>query len=136
MVGRRGAAASQVLPGLEAVHRRGVVVARGVGFGLGAHGTQRLPLGLPQLRQLQPGARIARVQRGDLWAADWSGYDLVYLFQRPESMERAAAKAVRELRPGAWLVSLEFEVVGWAPTAVLDPEGGKRVWLYRSPLRK
>ena len=36
-------------------------------------------------------------------------YDLVYLFQRPESMARAAEKASRELRPGAWLASLEFE---------------------------
>ena len=37
---------------------------------------------------------------------------MVYLFQRPESMERAFAKATHELAPGCWLVSLEFAVPG------------------------
>ena len=80
--------------------------------------------------------RFARVRRGDIWAADWSGFDLVYAFQRPESMARAAAKAQRELRPGAWLASLEFEVPGVKPTQVLVCADGRRVWLYRAGLRK
>lgn len=79
--------------------------------------------------------RFARVSRGDLWASDWSQPDLVYLFQRPESMPRALEKARRELKPGAWLASLEFEVPGLRPTAVLRGEGRKTVWLYRAPLR-
>jgi hypothetical protein len=79
--------------------------------------------------------RSARVRRGDIWAADWSGYDLVYVFQRPESMARAAEKATRELRPGAWLVSLEFDVPGLAATKVLEFADGRRVWLYRVPFR-
>ncbi|MCI1190296.1 class I SAM-dependent methyltransferase [Calidifontimicrobium sp. SYSU G02091] len=77
--------------------------------------------------------RFADVRRGDLWAADWSGFDLVYLFQRPESMPRAAAKAARELRPGAWLVSLEFAVPGWRAAAQLQAVPGKPVWVYRMP---
>ena len=80
--------------------------------------------------------RFARIRRGDLWAVDWSGCDLVYLFQRPESMPRAAEKAARELRPGAWLASLEFELQGFAATAVIDAEGAKRVWLYQAPMRR
>jgi SAM-dependent methyltransferase len=80
--------------------------------------------------------RFATVQRADIWAADWSGFDLVYLFQRPESMARAAEKAQRELRPGAWMVSLEFDAAGLAPTKVLTCAGGRRVWLYRVPFRK
>lgn len=78
--------------------------------------------------------RFARVRRGDIWAADWSRQDLVYLFQRPESMPRAVAKARAELRPGAWLASLEFEAGGLRPTAVLRAEAGKPVWLYQAPL--
>jgi hypothetical protein len=74
----------------------------------------------------------AEVRRADLWAEDWSSYDLVYLFQRPESMPRAAAKAAREMRPGAWLVSLEFEVPGASPARVLACEDGRSVWLYRA----
>lgn len=75
----------------------------------------------------------ARIYRGDMWRHAWSGYDLVYLFQRPESMPRAAAKAGAELRDGAWLVSLEFAVPSWRPDAVLQQGEGKPVWLYRAP---
>ncbi len=78
--------------------------------------------------------RDAQVRRGDLWAADWSAFELVYLFQRPESMPRALAKAARELRPGAWLASLEFDVPGVAPTRSLACADGRTVWLYRAPL--
>ena len=73
----------------------------------------------------------ARVRQGDMWRTDWSGQDLVYLFQRPESMARAWAKAQAELLPGAWLASLEFAVPGVVPTAVLQAVAGKPVWLYR-----
>jgi len=81
-------------------------------------------------------SRFASVRRADIWAADWSGYDMVYLFQRPESMPRAAAKAGRELRPGAWLASLEFSVPEWAPTRVLNCADGRRVWLYQAPFKR
>lgn len=74
----------------------------------------------------------ARVERGDIWKADWSGYDLVYLFQRPESMPRAIEKARAELKPGAWLVSLEFEALGLTAVAKLEGTQGKPVWVYRT----
>ena len=80
------------------------------------------------------GAKV-EVERGDIWAADWSPYDMVYLFQRPESMARAMDKALSEMRPGAWLVSLEFEVVGRAATSRLEAHAGKPLWLYRLPLK-
>ncbi|MES2089057.1 MAG: class I SAM-dependent methyltransferase [Pseudomonadota bacterium] len=81
----------------------------------------------------------ARVRRADMWAADWSGYDLVYLFQRPESMPRAVDKARRELQPGAWLVSLEFEAVDrqgapLTPHTRLMLDAGRAIWVYRQPL--
>jgi hypothetical protein len=80
--------------------------------------------------------RFATVRRIDIWAADWSPFDMVYLFQRPESMPRAADKAAKELRAGAWLASLEFPVPGWKPTHTLDAVEGKRVWLYRAPIKE
>ena len=76
------------------------------------------------------------MRRGDIWAADWSVYDIVYLFQRPESMARAAVKALRELRPGAWLVSLEFDAPRLAPAKVLTCADGRCVWLYQVPFRR
>src|SRR6218665_1292685 len=35
----------------------------------------------------------AKIARGDLWAQGWQGFDLVYVFQRPETMARVWAKA-------------------------------------------
>lgn len=77
----------------------------------------------------------AVVRRGDIWAADWRPYRLVYLFQRPESMPRALAKAQAELAPGSWLASLEFEAVDWQPQAVLQVPDGRPLWLYQAPLQ-
>ena len=79
--------------------------------------------------------RDAQVLRADIWRCDWSAPDVVYLFQRPESMPRAMAKAAAEMRPGSWLVSLEFEAAGWAPQGRLQSVAGKPVWLYRAPFR-
>ncbi|GAB4403708.1 MAG: hypothetical protein OHK0048_22840 [Rhodoferax sp.] len=75
----------------------------------------------------------ARVRQGDMWATPWSEYQLVYLFQRPESMARAAEKACAELAPGAWLVSLEFEATTLKPHACLRTPAGKPLWVYRMP---
>jgi len=77
--------------------------------------------------------RFASVRRGSLWDADWSPFRMVYLFQRPESMARAGAKAAAELPAGAWLVSLEFPVPGWQPQARLESVAGKPVWAYAMP---
>lgn len=75
----------------------------------------------------------ADIVQGDIWQSDWSGFDLVYLFQRPESMPRACAKAAAELKPGAWLVSLEFEAPDWNAFASLQAPDGRAVWVYRMP---
>jgi hypothetical protein len=75
--------------------------------------------------------RWARVTCADMWAASWAGADVVYLFQRPESMARALAKAEREMARGGWLVSLEFEAAGVRSTARLAGRGRRPVWVYR-----
>jgi SAM-dependent methyltransferase len=77
----------------------------------------------------------ARVRRGDIWRADWQAYGLVYLFQRPESMPRAVAKAQAQLKPGCWLVSLEFEATALQPQAVLQAPDGRPVWAYQMPFQ-
>ena len=75
----------------------------------------------------------AKVRQGDLWADDWSAYSLVYLFQRPESMPRAAAKAQAEMVEGSWLVSLEFEARDLIATQSSLLADGRMLWLYRMP---
>lgn len=71
----------------------------------------------------------AQVRRGDFWAEDWARYALVYLFQRPESMAPALAKARAEMRPGSWLLSLDFELPGIAPRQLLQ-SGRHRLLVY------
>lgn len=80
--------------------------------------------------------RMARVRRGDIWTADWSPFAMVYLFQRPETMSRAVEKAVRDLRDGAWMASLEFEAHDLEPQQVLQCPDGRPVWLYQAPFRR
>ena len=129
------------LEGLDAVvGNPGHVLDAGCGLG---HG-------LRALHKLWPQARVqgvewspllatlahrvcpwARVQRGDMWQQSWAGQDLVYVFQRPESMARVWAKANAELTPGAWLVSLEFAVPGVLPQALLQRPGQRALWVYR-----
>ena len=80
--------------------------------------------------------RFAQVRQGDMWAESWGECDLVYLFQRPETMPRAVAKARAEMRPGSWLVSLEFEGVDADGRSVpaharMSLPGGRPVWVYR-----
>lgn len=117
------------------------------GCGLG-HGLMALRRAYPQARidALEFSAPLAwlaawrcpwaRVRRGDMWTTDWSGYDLVYMFQRPETMARAAAKAALEQPPGAWLVSLAFAVPGIKPTAQYALPNGMVVYAYRQPLQR
>ncbi len=76
--------------------------------------------------------RFARVQRSDMWLHPWAAYEVVYLFQRPESMARAWTKACTEMASGRWLVSLEFAVPGVEPLHRLDAGGGRPLWVYRT----
>jgi hypothetical protein len=111
--------------------------------------------GLSALARVWPGARLhgveggwvmallsrlrvpgAVIRRGDFWASSWTDFDLVYLFQRPESMPRAWAKACTEMHAGAWLVSLEFEVPGVAPAHRLKCPDGRPLWVYQVPVQR
>lgn len=116
------------------------------GCGLG-HGLRALQRAYPQARlegvewswPLALLARVrcaqAKVHRADLWASGWAGFDLVYLFQRPESMARAWAKACDQMPPGAWLASLEFEIAGVRAQQVFRCPDARALWLYRVPPR-
>ena len=54
--------------------------------------------------------RCARVTRGDIWRADWSAYQMVYVFQRPESMARALAKGAPLMLLDEPLVNLDYKL--------------------------
>ncbi|MEI8036194.1 MAG: class I SAM-dependent methyltransferase [Betaproteobacteria bacterium] len=94
-------------------------------------------VGIEFSRPLQWLARLrcpwAMVRLGDIWQEPWAGYDMVYFFQRPETMPRAVAKARAEMKPGTWLVSLEFMALELKPTAVVAVNAKRNVWLYQAP---
>ena len=73
----------------------------------------------------------AQVARGNMWALDWSGFGMVYLFQRPESMPRVWRKACTEMAVTAWLISLDFEIEGQPALAHIELPRGHSLWVYR-----
>ncbi|MCE1251853.1 MAG: class I SAM-dependent methyltransferase [Comamonadaceae bacterium] len=75
----------------------------------------------------------ARVRRGDIWAADWSAYQLVYVFQRPESMSRVRLQCAT-MAPGSYVVSLEFALPDTPASAHTVGRDGRPLWIYRLPL--
>lgn len=130
------------LEGLERVVQPAPARVLDAGCGLGH--------GLMALRRVWPGAALhgvewsapmawlarrrlprADIVRGDMWAGSWARFDLVYVFQRPETMPRAWQKAQAEMAEGAWFASLEFPVPGVAPVAVVDAGVGRPVHVYR-----
>jgi hypothetical protein len=115
------------------------VLDAGCGLGHGLHALHRIwpHARLEGIEWSRPWQWIAAMRCpwattvcGDMWAQSWAAHDLVYLFQRPESMPRAVEKAQREMRPGTWLVSLEFEARGLRPHARLQHPGQRPVWVY------
>lgn len=130
------------LAGLDEVIRPAPARVLDVGCGVG-HGLQALArlwpaASLHGVEWSAPMAWLARrrvpradIARGDMWARSWAGHDLVYVFQRPETMARAWAKARAELSEGAWFASLEFPVPGETPQAVVDAGVGRPVHVYR-----
>lgn len=73
----------------------------------------------------------ARVRRGDMWQTPWEPYDLLYMFQRPESMPRALEKARASMRDAMWLASLDFDIPGLSPHTQLALPGKRVLWVYR-----
>ncbi|KAA3653361.1 MAG: class I SAM-dependent methyltransferase [Proteobacteria bacterium] len=83
-------------------------------------------------RWLAAGTPNVDWRRGDFWAEDWARYDLVYTFLSPVPMPEVWAKAQREMRPGARLVSNSFAVPEARPDFVVPAAraGGRELYVY------
>lgn len=86
--------------------------ARGVGIeidpGLVAQSTE-------SARRAGVGDRVA-FRAGDLFQADLSGATVVTLYLSREINQRLRPKLLRELRPGARIVSHDFDMGDWVPS--------------------
>jgi len=70
------------------------------------------------------------IERGDFFEPSWAGYDIVYAFLSPVPMAAVWAKAQRELKPGALLISNSFEIPGAMPDESIRGDGGRAGTLY------
>lgn len=111
----------------------GRVVALAARLGLSAVGYEINPLLV-----LAAWARLAasglwgpgRIKAGDLWRADLSAADVVFIYGMPHLMRRFEAKLRAELKPGARVVSVDYRLPGWQPVRSI-----RDVYLYRVPER-
>jgi hypothetical protein len=65
----------------------------------------------------------ARFIRGDYDRLDFASYDVVFAYLSPAAMPALWHKARAEMRPGALLLSYEFNIPGAAPDLSVAAEG-------------
>ncbi|HRD35101.1 MAG TPA: class I SAM-dependent methyltransferase [Rhodocyclaceae bacterium] len=81
-------------------------------------------------RLMARGIPNLHIERGDFFEPSWAGYDIVYAFLSPVPMAAVWAKAQRELKPGALLISNSFEIPGAMPDESIRGDGGRAGTLY------
>jgi len=72
-----------------------------------------------------------RIVRGNMYAFDLSGADVVVLFLSATSNFRLQDRLRRELKPDARVVSYYHPIWGWRPEAVGEGRDGYPIYLYR-----
>lgn len=80
-----------------------------------------------------------RMIHGNLLNVDLSPADVVTVFLLTSSNARLKPNLEKELRPGARVLSTEFEIRGWKPSQVLKIEAGGRthtIYLYEIGRKK
>ncbi|MBP5856797.1 hypothetical protein KAJ83_07240 [Marivibrio halodurans] len=99
--------------------------------------TAPFPFAIAWTRARLAGDRRVTVACRSIWSVDLSAFDLVYAFLSPAPMPRLMAKARRELREGALLVSNEFTDPAYPPDRRIIPEGtgGRPLNLWYAPIR-
>ncbi len=70
------------------------------------------------------------IYRRDIWSADITEADLVYVFLSPEPMPMIHDKARREMKPGSLLVSNSFAIPGLDADEIWDLSDRRKTRLY------
>ncbi len=81
-----------------------------------------LPWLVSRLRAAWCGNRV-RFVRGDYERLDLGNYDVVFAYLSPAAMDALWRKASAEMRPGALLLSYEFDIAAKAPDLAIMPTG-------------
>jgi SAM-dependent methyltransferase len=80
-----------------------------------------------EVRRLNLEDKVTVIQ-GDLFEIPLSEADVVTLFLTPSANERLRPKLEQELRSGARVISHDFEIPGWKPSAVHIHDFGVQGW--------
>ena len=77
-----------------------------------------------------------RILRADMYRADLRGADVVVLFLSPDANYRLQDKLLRELKPGARIVTYYHPMPKWEPDEVGVAKTGHPIYLYRMPVKQ
>jgi len=96
-----------------------------IGFELSpvAYAISRISLALHRVKN-------ARILLKNFFYARLCSADIVYCFLMPHSMQKLKGKFLRELKPGAQVISFAFKIEGWQPQNVLQGNGLPPVYFY------
>jgi cyclopropane fatty-acyl-phospholipid synthase-like methyltransferase len=116
-----------------------VLITAAQGFGAKAVGIEISPkevqASLERVRRLKLENRI-RVIEGDLLKVDLSEADVVTIYLLTKSNEMLRPNLEKYLKPGARVVSHDYEIRGWVPNRVEEAQAHKRLhrlYVYEMP---
>lgn len=81
----------------------------------------------------------ASIVHGDVFDADLSDADVVILYLMRDSNNTLKPKLEKSLKPGARVVSHDYEIEGWKPNAEEKVDAynrGHKIFVYRMPPQK
>ena len=90
-------------------------------YGARSIGYEMNPVAYIKARILCLGIGGISVRMKNFWKADLTAADVVFCYLFPDVMDELSEKLCRELKPGATVVSCNFELPGWRPERILRP---------------
>jgi precorrin-6B methylase 2 len=103
-------------------------IARGIGIDINP---QRIKEANENRRKARVGERV-RFINADLFESDLSDATVITLYLLPELNLKLLPKLLREVKPGARIVSHAFDMGTWKPEQSLDI-GGRKVYFWTIP---
>jgi SAM-dependent methyltransferase len=115
-----------------------IVIAAAKKFGARGVGIEINPQLVAESNASARGAGVSHLVQfiqGDLFAADISAATVVVLYLSPSLNERIKPRLLRELRPGARVLSHVYDMLGWTADQRVDVDG-RWVFLWTVPAKK
>jgi precorrin-6B methylase 2 len=109
-------------------------------FGAKSVGIEIDPIRVSRIRErLKTTGVVAEVIEGDFMEADLSKADVVTIYLSESVNARLAPKLRDELKDGARVVSLDYDLPSWLPEQAIDVKSAglaRRIYLYRNQRAK